>query len=161
MVLTGTLIVGDSVDHSLAMTAELRLGNIGYSFSGIDRYFREDLAENVKDELNIPVASMIQVKGIASAQGGALKVNNIDVQGIDDNFLDMVPENQLEEIPGRNEAFISRNLADRLELKIDDSFLLRVDKVSLIPKNAPFISDDENQVSLRLTVSKILDKEKL
>ena len=161
MVLTGTLIVGDSVDHSLAMTAELRLGNIGYSFSGIDRYFRTDLTENVKDELNIPVASMIQVKGIASAQGGALKVNNIDVQGIDDNFLAMVPGNQLEEIPGRNEAFISRNLADRLELKIDDSFLLRVDKVSLIPKNAPFISDDENQVSLRLTVRKILDKENL
>ncbi len=161
MVLTGTLIVGDSVDHSLAMTAELRLGNIGYSFSGIDRYFRKDLAENIKDGLNIPVASMIQVKGIASAQGGSLKVNNIDVQGIDENFLDMVPGDQLEEIPGRNEAFISRNLADRLELKIDDSFLLRVDKVSLIPKNAPFISDDENQVSLRLTVRKILEKENL
>ena len=161
MVLTGTLIVGDSVDHSLAMTAELRLGNIEYSFSGIDRYFRKDIADDIKGELNIPVASMIQVKGIASAQGGALRLNNIDVQGIDDNFLDMIPGDQLDEIPGRNEAYISRNLADRLELKIDDSFLLRLDKVSLIPKNAPFISDDENQVSLRLTVKKILDKENL
>ena len=161
MVLTGTLIVGDSVDHSLAMTAELRLGNIGYSFSGTDRYFRKDLAEGIKKELNVPVASMIQVKGIASSQGGNFRVNNIDVQGIDENFLDMIPGNQLNVIPGRNEAFISRNLADRLELKIDDSFLLRVDKVSLIPKNAPFISDDENQISLRLTVKKILEKENL
>ena len=161
MVLTGTLIVGDSVDHSLTMTAELRLGNVGYSFSSIDRYFRIDLAKEVQEELKIPVASIMQVKGIASSQGGQMRVNNIDVQGIDSNFLNMVPGNQLEEIPGRNEAFISQNLADRLGLKIDDSFLLRVEKVSLIPKNAPFISDDENQVSIRLTVRKILTKEKL
>jgi len=161
MVLTGTLIVGDSVDHSLAITTELRLGNIGYSFSSVDRYFRTNLAEEIQKELGIPIASMMQVKGIASSQGGTLRVNNIDVQGIDRDFLDMVPENQLEEIPASNEAFISQNLADRLGLKIDDSFLLRVEKVSLIPKNAPFISDDENQVSLRLTVTKILGKESL
>ena len=30
MVLTGTLIVGDSVEYSLVKTAELRLGDIGY-----------------------------------------------------------------------------------------------------------------------------------
>ena len=161
MVLTGTLIVGDSVDHSLAMTTELRLGNVGYSFSGIDRYFSKNLAVDIQKDLGAPVASIMQVKGIASSQGGALRVNNIDVQGIDRDFLDMVPENNLKEVPGRNEAYISQNLADRLGLKIDDSFLLRVDKVSLIPKNAPFISDDENQVSLRLTVKKILGRKSL
>ena len=161
MVLTGTLIVGDSVDHSLLLTAELRLGKIAYSFSGSDRYFSTNLAAAVKEDAGVPVASLMQIKGIASSQGGQLRVNNIDVQGIDPEFLELVPEDQMTTIPGRNEAFVSQNLADRLQLKIDDSFLLRVEKVSLIPKNAPFISDDENQVSLRLTVKRILGPEEL
>jgi ABC-type lipoprotein release transport system permease subunit len=161
MVLTGTLIVGDSVEYSLERTAELRLGNIGYAFYGSDRYFRADLADEVGEDLGAAVSAIMQLDGFGSSRGGELKLNNIHVQGIDDDFLDMIPWKSIKDIPGKNEAFISENMANRLQLKIDDSFLLRVEKVSLIPKNAPFISDSEDQVSMRLTVKRILEQEEL
>jgi len=161
MVLTGTLIVGDSVEYSLEKTAELRLGNIGYAFYSSDRYFRSGLSNEVQEELGITVSAIMQLDGFGSSGGGELKLNNIHVQGIDQSFLNMIPGETMKEIPARNEAFISENLANRLQLKIDDSFLLRVEKVSLIPKNAPFISDVEDQVSMRLTVKKVLEQKEL
>jgi len=161
MVLTGTLIVGDSVDYSLEKTAELRLGNISYTFSGVDRYFRAALAYEIQGDLKVPVSAILQLKGIASSQGGDMKLNNVDVHGIDPDFLKIIPGNNLKDLPGKNETFISQNLADRLQLKVDDSFLLRVEKVSLMPKNAPFISDDEDHISMRLKIAKILGQEDL
>jgi ABC-type antimicrobial peptide transport system permease subunit len=161
MVLTGTLIVGDSVEYSLEKTAELRLGNVGYAFYGLDRYFRSNLASELQEEIGIPVSAVMQLDGFGSSAGGELRLNDIHVQGIDNSFLKMTPGEIIQEIPGKNEAYISENLADRLQLKIDDSFLLRVEKVSLIPKNAPFISEAEDQISMRLRVTKILGQEML
>jgi len=161
MVLTGTLMVGDSVESSLEKTTELRLGNTHYVFSGIDRFFRSALAVEIADSLNISVAPILQLNGIASSEGGALKAYPINIVGIDEQFENIIPGNESYIIPDANEAFISENLANRLSLKEGDDFLLRIEKISLIPKNAPFVSETDNQISLRLKVGQILGPEKL
>ena len=104
MVLTGTLIVGDSVKYSLEKTAELRLGNVGYAFYGTDRYFRSGLAAEIQKAIGIPVSALMQLDGFGSSGGGELRLNNINVQGIDDSFLKMVPGEVIREVPGSNEA---------------------------------------------------------
>ena len=86
MVITGTLIVGDSVRSSLEETALLRLGKTDYVFSGIDRYFRASLADHIKNELKIVASPILQLNGFASAQGGNFKLNNVQVIGIDRQF---------------------------------------------------------------------------
>ncbi len=156
MVITGTLIVGDSIRSSLELTTQLRLGKTEYLFSGIDRYFRSTLAEEVKKELQIDVAPILQLNGFASSQGGQLKLNNVQVIGIDNQFQSFLPDDIKLGSPANGEAYISENLAQRLQLKEGDALLLRVEKASQIPKNAPFVTDQENQVSIRLTVKKIL-----
>ncbi|MFC2124377.1 ABC transporter permease [Bacteroidota bacterium] len=161
MVLIGTLIVGDSVETSLENTTNLRLGNTAYTFSGIDRFFRSTLANEVRNAINSEVAPIMLINGIASSQGGAYQANNIEVLGIDDHFRAMIPGESTLTVPGNNEALISENLAGRLQLKTGDSFLLKLEKASLIPKNAPFVSDADNQISLRLKVVNILGPEKL
>ena len=50
---------------------------------------------------------------------------------------------------------ISTNLAERLHLKIGDRFLARIKKASLIPLNAPFVSDAETSVSFSAVVKEI------
>ena len=56
---------------------------------------------------------------------------------------------------------ISRNLANRLNLSVGDEVLLRIEKASLIPLNAPFVSDAESVVSLRAVIRDIADEEQL
>lgn len=161
MVITGTLIVGDSVRFSLEKTTELRIGKTAYSFSGNDRFFRSQLAADIREQLNIDIAPLLQIKGIASAQGGKFKLNNIQVLGIDEHFAKLIPGGNTLNPPANNEAYISQNLSHRLQLKIGDSFLLRVEKVSQVPKNAPFVSNEDNYISLRLKVGDILSSNRL
>ena len=47
-------------------------------FSGVDRYFRSDLADEIRKEGNYEVASIISLSGIASSQGGTYQVNKVD-----------------------------------------------------------------------------------
>ncbi len=161
MVITGTLIVGDSVRFSLEKTTELRIGKTAYSFSGNDRFFRSQLASDIREQLNIDIAPLLQIKGIASAQGGKFKLNNIQVLGIDAHFATLIPGGNTFNPPANNEAYISQNLSQRLQLKIGDSFLLRIEKVSQVPKNAPFVSNEDNYISLRLKVGDILNSDRL
>lgn len=161
MVITGTLIVGDSIRSSLEVTTQLRLGHTEYLFSSTDRYFRTELANEINSELKIDIAPILQLNGIASSQGGKLKLNNVQVIGIDNQFQAFTPGNTSLQTPADKEVYISENLAQRLQLKVDDPMLLRIDKASQIPKNAPFVTDQENQISIRLKVAKILTPQDL
>ncbi len=157
MVLTGTLIVGDSITSSLEKSTLLRLGKTEYVFSGIDRYFRASLASDLNESIDANIAPLLQLNGIASAQGGKYKLNGIQVIGIDANFSSFMSGLDKTILPAENEAYISDNLAQRLQLKVGDSFVLKVEKASQIPKNAPFISATGGYISLRLKAGKILD----
>jgi putative ABC transport system permease protein len=161
MVITGTLMVGDSVESSLEETVRLRLGNTSYILSGKDRNFRAALANEISRDLALTVSPILQLNGIASSGGGALRVNQVEITGITEEFAGFIPGQTGFNLPAENEAYISENLASRLELSTGDYFLLRFDKISQVPKNAPFVSDDDNQVSLRLKVGKILGSEQL
>jgi len=161
MVLIGTLIVGDSVETSLESTTQLRLGDIGYTFSGIDRYFRAELADEISSSTGSEIAPIILLNGIGSSNGGEYRANKINVLGIDENFSSMIPGNIKINVPGKNEAFISENLSKRLNLQKGDAFLLKLEKASLLPKNAPFVSEADNQISVRLKVADILGLEKM
>lgn len=161
MVITGTLIVGDSIRFSLEKTTDLRIGKAEYAFSANDRFFRSALANDLRKQLDLDIAALLQVRGIASAQGGKFKLNNIQVLGIDAHFSSLIPGDNTFGLPAENEAYISENLSERLQLKIGDSFLLRVEKASQVPKNAPFVSSDENYISLRLKVGNVLSSENL
>ena len=159
MVLTGTLIVGDSIKSSLERSAVLRLGDTEYLFSGIDRYFRASLANDLRESLDVTTAPLLQLSGTASAQGGEYKLNGVQVVGMNEGFTALVPGLNNVPPPSENGAYISENLANRMQLNAGDAFVLRVEKASMIPRNAPFVSDENSYISLRLTVEKILGDE--
>jgi hypothetical protein len=56
---------------------------------------------------------------------------------------------------------ISSNLANRLNLSEGEEVLLRIEKASLIPMNAPFVSDADVVVSLRATIRSIVDADRM
>ena len=158
-VLTGALIVGDSVQYSLRKIVQLRLGKITHTVSAIDRYFTASLALRLEKAISKPVAPLLMLEGMASSQGGKYQLPRAQVLGVDQKFSLVTGSPNL--ILQRSEALISRNLAERLNLKENDELLVRIKKLSAIPLNAPFVSDADLITSVSLTVTGILPDENM
>ncbi len=88
-VLTGALIVGDSVDYSLNRIVDHRLGEVTHVLKAGDRYFTRELTTKVGAQLNVPVSSILLQEGIAVADGGQKRINQIQVLGVDHAFDQM------------------------------------------------------------------------
>ena len=161
MVMTGSLIIGDSVRHSLEQATFYRLGSTTHLVAVNERYFRQELAAEIEaDNPEIVASPLLLLEGVAIADGGRMRVNRAQVIGVFSDFDKIAKTNIYSELAG-NEIIISRNMAEKLEAKEGDNILLRIKKASLIPLNAPFVSDEETSVSYRATVKGIADKEEL
>ncbi len=156
-VLTGALVVGDSVEYSLNRIVEHRLGNITHVWRAKERYFSASLAGHVAEQLQIPVSSLLLEEGSAVAGGGKRRVSHIQVLGVDKEFDRLAGVQDFYSGLAGDSVIISRNLANRLALSTGDEFLLRIRRASLIPRNAPFVSDAGNVVSFRAIIRDIAD----
>ena len=158
-ILTGALIIGDSVNYSLNQIVGKRLGNAAYALMTGDRFVRKELADVLGDYLKLKTTAILSVEGISINPETNARVNKSFVYGIDDSFWSL---SNLEPIPLANsEAIISSNLAQKLMLNVGDQFLLRVENVDFIPLNSPFIEEEQASVALRLTVKEIVEAEKM
>jgi ABC-type lipoprotein release transport system permease subunit len=161
MVLTGSLIIGDSVRYSLEQTTFFRLGETTHLVAVTERYFRQEMAAEMETaNPEIKTAPILLLEGVAVADGGQHRVNRVQVVGVDENF-EKIAQTEIYSELADNEIIISRNLAERLEVRKGDNILVRIKKASLIPMNAPFVSDEETSVSLRATIIKVVDKEEM
>ncbi len=157
--LTGALIIGDSVKHSLKHLVYLRLGNIKYAMQTGDRFVRAQLSEELAVKLNSKTSSVLLLKGIGINTTEQKRINNIQVIGIDQKFWELSCINMTE--LNEDEVIISKNCAQRLNLQANNEFLLRVENINVIPVNAPFVAGNNPTVSLRLKVKAIAADEEL
>ncbi|MCK4747048.1 MAG: ABC transporter permease, partial [Bacteroidales bacterium] len=160
-VLTGALIVGDSVTFSLNRIVEHRLGQVTHVMTAGDRYFTGELADRVGEQLQVPVSTLLLQEGIAVADGGQKRLNHIQVLGVDEHFDHLAEQHQYFSALSGDTVIVSQNLANRLGLAKGDEILLRIQKASLIPLNAPFVSDAESVVSVRVTIGGIAAEDRL
>jgi ABC-type lipoprotein release transport system permease subunit len=158
-VITGALIVGDSVSYSLTKATHYRLGNINQAIHAGDRFFTKDLSEALKKQSDDIYASVLQTQAIALVDGGAQRENNVIVWGVDHQFKKLMNTAIDYDTLDKNSIVISENLASALKLKVGDELLLKLRKASLIPLNAPFVSDQELTVSKRYRVVAIVSKD--
>lgn len=157
-VLTGALIVGDSVKHSLKQQTNMRYGRSDFVLSSADRNFRTGLADDLEADIPADVAPILRVNGIAASEGGRLRVHRVQVVGADARFWSIGSTADAFENLGRNQAVINEKLGLRLGLRPGDEFLLRVEKTRLLPGDVPLASRDDRTTALRLTVSDIVDE---
>ena len=159
-VLVGGLIIGDSVRYSLEQSTYFRLGNITHAVTVNDRYFRSALAEEMSRATGYAMAPALLLEGMAIADGGQFRINNLNISGIDSTFMEVAGSMGSSELSG-NDAAISENAAHRLNVGVGDDILVRIEKASLIPKNAPFVSDTETSMSIRVNIVAVLSKEQM
>lgn len=161
MVLTGALVIGDSVRHSLTQATFYRLGETTHLVSVVERYFRQEMADEIEaNNPDIKATPILLLEGIAVADGGQQRANKVQVVGVNDDFYEISKTPLFAELQN-NEIAISENLAERLQKGEGDNILVRIKKASLIPMNAPFVSAEETSVALRAKIKKVVYKEEL
>jgi putative ABC transport system permease protein len=99
------------------------------------------------------------VEGITINTENNVRLNKTKVYGIENSFWQFSDseEVKLED----DEVLISQNIAERLNFKEGNELLLRIENAAVIPLNAPFASQENNSVSLRMKVKAILDENQL
>ena len=165
-VLTGSLLVGDSVDGSLRKTALQRLGNIRYAMYTPGRFFSAGLADRIPGS-----TAILHLRGIALTE--ERQINQVQVLGVSSNVWKFCDPGfqRLEKnsVPRRsrfqcleNEVLLGRKLAESLGVNVGDEISLRIEKPGLLPGDAPLASQrDDRTVRARLTVTRILGDDEL
>jgi ABC-type antimicrobial peptide transport system permease subunit len=156
-ILVGALAVGDSVRESLRGMALARLGTVSLALNGGSRFFRAELAEDLSAELKAPVAPVILLRGTAASGGGDARAGRVQVVGVTDAFWILgggpLPGGKTGE---EGSVVLSDRLARKLRVRVGDEVLLRVDKPSLLSRDAPLSTVEDPSVALRLPVSRIV-----
>ncbi|MFA6172914.1 MAG: hypothetical protein WC701_04455, partial [Kiritimatiellales bacterium] len=152
-VLTGSLLVGDSVNGSLRKFALQRLGGIQSAMYTPHRFFARGLAEKIPGSS----AGVLQLRGIAITDGR--QVNRVQVFGADSNLWNFAGLNfQLLE----SETALNQKLAAALGVQVGDEISLRIEKPGLLPGDAPLAAQkDDRTVRARFTVRRILNDDEL
>ncbi|MBL9083919.1 MAG: FtsX-like permease family protein, partial [Planctomycetales bacterium] len=140
-VLTGALLVGDSVRGSLKHTALDRLGAIDEVLV-TQNLFREQLAE----ELNAAgppkpavAASGLYLVGGASHPQNKSRAAGVNILGFTDEFREAFyfkRETGIR-VPQDNEIILNQTLADELQAKVGDDVILRLASAGEVPEESP------------------------
>ena len=168
-VLTGALVVGDSVKQTLRGIAEARLGKIGYALNWGNRYFSVELEESMNAEVAPEgttkgswfLAAVLALRGIAElppdqATDGN-RLNRAWVYGVNSNFWVLSPDETDIATPGPQEALINEETARVLGLQAGDTMVLRIPRPSLIPLEAPLSQDEDSDMAVaRVRVKSVL-----
>jgi len=155
-ILVGALVVGDSVRHSLKSLALSRLGKVHLAMVPQNRYFRAKLADDLKIALEAKTAPVLTLQGIAANSDGTARANRVQVLGVDERFWDLGISKQIFAGSSNDEVFLNERLAEKLAVRKGEEILLRLEKPSLLPRDAPLSTDDDSSIAMRLNVSGIV-----
>lgn len=156
-VLTGALLVGDSVRSSLRQMALAGLGRLDFSVASGDRLFRDDVLPRLAQKLGggASVEAALQVTGTASNPNGEARANRVQILGVEPTFWQFAPDPSSEAIPA-DTVWLNEPLAAQLRARPGDTILLRIPRVSSLSRDAPLSPEEDATVGLRLEVGKVL-----
>lgn len=151
-ILSGSLLVGDSVKASLQRVAALRLGKVQSGLVGGDRWFTNRLAQGDK---HVP---LVVANGSVSVATGTARVNAAQVLGVDQSFWKLSTSGKPVAI-GADEVAVNESLARKLNVKPGDTIIVRLEKPSAISRDAPLSGAANEDVALRRKVVSIVRAE--
>ncbi len=162
-VLSGALLVGESVRSSLRNLVYQRLGASAYLVAA-DRFFREELADELEPGTD-PVAlrqaaPVIHLEGVLVREQTGARALKVNVFGIDARFWQIHGQN-IRPAPQGREALIGAPLAEKLGARPGDALLLRLETQQAIPRESLYGRRESVGRTIRLDCSGILSAEEL
>ncbi|MBF0409036.1 MAG: FtsX-like permease family protein [Candidatus Riflebacteria bacterium] len=159
MVITGTLVTGNSVQHSLEKISAESLGSVKTAVTIQNKGITSGSIEKLKKLHCDSIAQAIMTNGYLGSSDGNRSVA-ISLYGIDSSFFKLAANSTLrKDIPElkAHEIIINRSTADHLGVKASDSVVLRFFKQSEMPGDAPFSLSRNDVKTIKLKVSAILE----
>jgi ABC-type lipoprotein release transport system permease subunit len=159
LVLTGSLLVGDSVKATLKRQALARVGQAQSAFTGGDRFFREALAAG---------APALVVRATVARADGSARVNAAQVLGVDERFWKLAPGDVTQAsglsarstgtTPGSQppEFRLNQRLAQQLGVARGDTVIIRIEKPGAFSRDAPLSGEEGDLVAIRASVGPIV-----
>ncbi|MBL9161350.1 MAG: ABC transporter permease [Planctomycetaceae bacterium] len=156
-VITGALLVGDSMRGSLR---DLALGSLGRIDQVLvaEHPFRQ--AGLLADDVRAETAPLLLTQGSALYRGGDGEVRRaaqLQVLGVNDQFWKLAEPPITQPIERGNQIALTADVAQELGVKVGDAVLLRIPLVESIPADSTLGEKEETAATRRLTVSAILD----
>jgi putative ABC transport system permease protein len=154
-ILTGALLVGDSVRHSLGMMAASRLGRTNLALVANNRFFSTALADKLEEELNTNTAPVLYLRGIVANSDGTKRVNKIDVLGVDNRFFTIGANKSPLGEDITEGIVLNDSLAERLDVTVGDEVVLRIEQPALISRDIPITPASDLSLASRLVVKAV------
>ncbi|MFY7954296.1 MAG: hypothetical protein ACOVT5_17475, partial [Armatimonadaceae bacterium] len=160
-IIAGALLVGASVRESLRRIAAARIGRVDSAWVSQERFFRSSLAQKVGDEASRPTAAVLILRGSAlgrkgDGSGDGLRVGRVQVLGVDDSYWNLSPDGRKPGGLTDDGVALGEPLAKALGIGVGDEIILRVEKPSLLSRDAPLSKIDDATVAISARVDRVL-----
>lgn len=156
-IVSGALVIGDSVRGSLGDLARGRLGRVKIMVESSDRWFR---SENLPPEPEGEAPSsegLIRLTGHASSEGG--RSSAVSILGVTPRYARLGPAPRAKFPPlSRGEVLLNGETARRLSLKVGDTLFLDLMAPASLPGDSPLSRSEARRRSLRLRVKGLLGR---
>jgi ABC-type lipoprotein release transport system permease subunit len=135
-VLTGALLIGESVRGSLRDLVSQRLGKTD-DFVASTSFFRDQLARDLLQPGVFTTSGigqtspLIALDGVVTHEPSRRRAGDVRVYGVDDRFWKF--NGVAVDLPQNRQVLLSESLANELGTAAGDSILLRIEKPSDIP----------------------------
>jgi len=161
-VLTGAIVVGDSMRASLRDLAVRRLGPVDCALV-TGHFFREALASDVSNNRQFKASGadacpLILLQGTIELADSRTRVNRINILGVDDRFWHFGGQSTSpDRLPGLDTSVIlNEQLARALGASPSNDVLVRLGTQSSVPAETLLGRRNDITVSLRMTVDRVL-----
>ncbi|HVG19404.1 MAG TPA: ABC transporter permease, partial [Blastocatellia bacterium] len=154
-VLSGALLVGDSVRASLRDLFLLRVGKTDHVISSTV-FFRENLADDLQSHDRFAEAfgsacPLVALEGFITHEKSGRRASRVQVYGVDERFWKFHGREGAARPPVEREVLLSADLARELGSGAGDSILLRIEKPSAIPAGSLHGRKEELGRTIRLS----------
>ncbi len=162
-ILSGALVVGDSVKESLRQNAAARISGAGPVLVGGERFFTTGLESRVRTALPgapAPVASLLQLEGTVTVQGGERRLNGVQILGVTDDFWKLGNAGEPPAgIADKGDDWFAVNeaAARRLAVGPGDRLIVRMEKPGALSRDAPLSGESEQTVPLTGNIDAVID----
>ena len=142
-VLTGALLVGDSVRGSLRALTLDRLGRIDEVLV-TDRFFRQELADQLANTAEFQqyydraTSAILFPHATVERQGERVaRASGVLVVGCGADFWELDDGVRPSTLPGEDEIVVNQTLADDLRAEIGDQIVVRLPRSNQVPADSP------------------------
>jgi ABC-type lipoprotein release transport system permease subunit len=165
-VLTGALVVGDSVRGSLLHLALDRLGRID-EILAVPRFFRAQLARDLAEQPEFrrhfaAAVPLAMLEGTVEDPDSHRRATHVNILGIDEAFGRLSADDSAESVPpAPGKVYLNQALADELGVAVGNDCIVRLPVAREVPADSALGRKTETVTNLRLAVARVVPAEGL